>query len=593
MTTLEKLTLIRKRMRDERVFACVVADSDPHNSEYPAAFYRRRSWLSGFTGSNGTLVVLPDRAGLWTDSRYFLEAEAALKGSGIELFRMEMPGVPLWEDWLVEHVSAGDCVARAADCTALSAWSSLAMRLEEKDARLVDKDLVVDIWQDRPELAFSSVWAVPEAEAGESVSSRLERVRSVIVEKGADAVLFAALDEIAWLLNVRAMDIDYNPLVCSFLVVREKDALFFVNPQRLSSDVADMLRACGVVFYDYYEFFDMLPELKGCLLADFSSVPAAIRQHISSDACLRHLPSPVRPAKAKKNPVEIANIREALLRDSLALVGFCIWLESAWEQDGALSEQEIADMLYKHRSRDERFVAHSFAPIVGFAGHGAIVHYNTLAAPVFKIQSDGLLLVDSGGHYRWGTTDITRVFVRGNPDKRAVSDYTAVLKAHIALARAVFVKGTKGVHLDILARGELARHGLSYGHGTGHGVGYLLSVHEGPCAIRTEGADAVLASGMLLSNEPGVYRQDKWGIRLENLVLVKELEENEFGRFLGFDTLTLFPFEPLLVDFSMLTSEEKKWLKDYHREVLDTLSQHLDKEEKTWLERKCSPFISL
>ncbi|MEM5948246.1 aminopeptidase P family protein [Spirochaetia bacterium 38H-sp] len=590
---MEKLVLLRESMRRDNVSACIIADADPHNSEYPSEYYRARSWLSGFKGSNGLLLVMQERAGLWTDSRYFLEAEAVLHSTGIELFRMGEQGVPSWQDWLAEHVVAGDTVAADASCMSLAAWTELADRLDKKDCRLADKDYISPIWTDRPPLVFTDVWELPENAAGESSVARIKKVRRLVYEHDAVGFILSSLDEICWLLNIRAMDIAYNPLASSFLIVRNNDSLLFIKHEKLDSTLVEKLKNTGIMLFDYYEFFELVGKQKGLLLADFYKTPASVRKHISPDAELKHAESPVALLKARKNTTEIENMRQTLIADSRALVKFAMWLESEWEKGSTITEQDAAKKLEYFRNLDERFICHSFAPIVGFAAHGAIVHYNTLSSPISDMKGDGLLLVDSGGHYKWGTTDITRVFLKGRAEKQAIFDYTAVLKAHINLARAVFPVGLSGQHIDILARGELARLGLSYGHGTGHGVGYLLSVHEGPSSIRTDGAGHALMPGMILSNEPGLYRKDLWGIRLENLVLVKQSTANEFGSFLELETLTLFPFEPALVDFSMLREEEKDWLSSYHKTILKTLDSILEKEENAWLSKKCMPFIKL
>ncbi|ADN02740.1 M24 family metallopeptidase [Spirochaeta thermophila] len=587
MEVRERLARLREVMREEGVSAYVVHDADPHLSEYPPDHWRARSYLSGFEGSAGVLVVTQDRAGLWTDSRYFLEAEAVLEGTGIELFREGSAGVPWWGEWVAREVREGGVVGFDGRVWPKRVVDRLRWVCGDAGVRVRSVDLVGRVWGGRPGLPAGPVWVVPEARAGMGRGEKLARVREEMEREGVDWVVLVGLDEVGWVCNIRGGDVAYNPVALGYAVVGREEAWVFLREGAVGEGVREVLKRDGWGVRGYEEVEEAVRGLWRRVWLDPERVPAAVWDWVQGEVV--EGVSPVVRMKVRKGRAEREGFEGAMVRDGRALVRFVRWLEGEWERGRVYTERELAARLGEERRREEGFICESFAPIVGFGPNGAVVHYNPARMAPARVEGEGLLLVDSGAHYRWGSTDITRVFCKGTPTEAQCRDYTLVLKAHIALASLAFPAGLSGLHLDAVARGVLARHGLGYGHGTGHGVGHVLCVHEGPVSFRPDGAPFPLEEGMILSVEPGVYRTGKWGIRLENLVWVEEREQNEFGRFLGFRPLTLFPFERALIVKDLLTHEELAWLEGYHRMVREVLGDALDGEDARWLEDRCRP----
>jgi Xaa-Pro aminopeptidase len=613
MDVREKLRSLRKLMTEKGIDAYIIPGTDPHMSEYLADRYKTREFISGFTGSAGTVVVTRDKAGLWTDSRYYLQAADQLEGSGIELFKSGLPGVPSHTAWIASELAASgkgyDSDRSVAGYDRSVGYDG--MTLSEGDIRDLEKvlspkgiglsdagDLLDPFWERRPSLPDFPVYEHGTGYAGESRGEKLARMREEMARRDIDYHLIASLDDIAWLLNLRGSDVSYNPLFYAYLVAGRSEVLLFIDRKKVKDPLASLLEAEGIRILPYAEVFPfvkaldtLVPARSGRLrlslnpdrvcAALYSAIPASIR---IVDAV-----SPVTLFKAVKNESQIRCLKNAMKKDGAALVRFLIWLEDALrDTDLPVTERTVQERLKEFRAEQPDFVGESFTTIAGFNHHGAIVHYAVTDETDIPISGDGLLLIDSGAHYLDGTTDITRVVICGKARKEQIRDYTLVLKGHIALASAVFPEGTRGYQLDAFARLPLWREGLSYGHGTGHGIGFFLNVHEGPQSISVHPRDVAIEPGMVTSDEPGVYREGGYGIRIENLILSYEKEETSFGRFFAFETLTLCPYERRLIDPLLLSSQERDWVNSYHLRVYQELSPFLSEAERKWLQEKTS-----
>ena len=594
MTIEQKLEGVRAQMRTAGVHACIIADVDPHQSEYVADRYRCRTWISGFSGSAGTVVVTLEDAGLWTDSRYFLEAEAALSGTSITLFKDGMPGVPPFIDWICSRLVAGQAVGIDDAITSITQFRSIQAACRTHGISVNGGfDPIRGVWTDRPQSPLNRIFAHDERFAGQSRVARIAAVRHLMDERKVDCFLTAALDDVAWLFNIRGSDVAYNPVALAYAAVTPERALLFIDAGKVPDEVRAALVRDGVELAPYDSIAHFVPQLgssgAGNTIAVLSLPPDRI-----SFRLLSSVPETVRVVeetsyvtklKARKNPTEQDNLRATMVRDGVAMERFFYWLEASAGKE-PLTEVSVARQLLEVRARDERFMGESFKTIAGFGAHGAIVHYGATEETDVPITVPGLLLLDSGGQYLDGTTDITRVVPLGPAPEQAIIDYTTVLKAHIALATAEFPEGTSGPQLDTIARSVLWRSGMTYGHGTGHGVGYFLNVHEGPQRIGAQPQAVPLETGMFISNEPGVYRTGEHGIRIENLVLVQEGRTTGFGKFLRFETITLCHLEPDLIDIRLLDKRELDWLNGYQTRVFEALGPHLSPNEQQWLRRK-------
>lgn len=587
-THAERVAALRGRLAQSGLAACLVPTADPHLSEYLPDHWAARTWLSGFDGSAGSLLVTADFAGLWTDSRYWVQAEAQLRGSGIVLMRAGAPEVPDTLDWVLAHLAHGDRIAvdgRVLDLAAARRWRS---GLDGAGMALVlDQDPVGAVWTDRPALPEARVFEHLPPHACRTRAGNLAAVRAAMREHGAAWHLLSSLDDIAWLLNLRGADVDYNPVFLAHALLDAEGVRLFVAPGKIDAALAARLAADGVVLRDYAALAADLAALPvgAALLVDPARVTAGTLSHVPGARRIEAL-NPSQLLKSVKNAAEADNIRAAMAQDGAALCAFFAWFEAAQAAGERITEIDVDIHLSAARARRPDFVSLSFATIAGFNANGAMPHYRATDASHATIQGDGLLLIDSGGQYLGGTTDITRVVPIGTPSAEQCADYTTVLQAHIALARARFPEDTPSSVLDMLARLPLWRRGLDYGHGTGHGVGYFLNVHEGPQSISVRGharPHQGMKAGMLTSNEPGLYRDGHWGIRIENLVLAVPVERTEFGTFLAFETVTLCPIDTRCVVREQLSADERDWLNAYHAQVRERLLPLVDGAARDWL----------
>lgn len=584
----ERISKLRLFMKNNNLQAFIIPSSDVHQSEYPPAHWASREWISGFSGSAGSVVVTMHESGLWTDSRYFLQAEEELKGTGIQLFKEGVEGTPSIAQWLLHTLPAGSVVGIDGNVYSAGEVQGLLDVFDRSGLTLnTDSDPFATIWEDRPAIPHDAVFVMPVEVAGKSTAEKVADIRRILQEKNADSLLIASLDTVAWLFNLRGNDVPYNPVFVSFAYVSQSETILFVYPDKLSDEIADDLQKQGVTLAHYDKIIDYISSLslQRILLQPEKtsySLYHAVSQHnkIIAETSVADL------LKAAKNEVELAGFRAAMVRDGVALVRFFRWLEEAVPQ-GNVDECMIADKLVEYRSQQQRYVGESFGTIAGYQANGAIVHYHAKRENCKKIHADGFLLIDSGAQYFDGTTDITRTLALGALTEQMKEDYTLVLKGHIALSEAIFPEGTRGAQLDVLARQFLWARGANYLHGTGHGIGHFLNVHEGPQNIRLEENPTALQLGMVVSNEPGVYRAGRYGIRIENLQVVTPSEiDSEFGQFCRFETLTLCPIDTVPIITDLLTPSEIQWLNTYHHKVYEKLSPHLSEVEKEWLRNK-------
>ncbi len=593
MKTKEKLNALRARMRELGLAAYLIPSTDPHQSEYLPECWMRRAWFSGFTGSAGDVVVTLQGAGLWTDGRYFLQAEKELRGSGIRLFRMGDRGVPKLQDYLASALQKGEAAGVDPRLLSVDRAAELEKALHPSGARMAypEENLVDELWKDRPSVSTEPALEHPVRFAGETVSSRLRRLRAEMKSRRVQAHVLNNLDAIAWLFNIRGRDIAYNPLVISYAIVDGRSASLFAHPGKIPPALEKKLSR-NVAVRPYDEFAGALQELavKGPRVWLDSAVASRWIAGLLDGCDILPDRSPVAAMKARKNDAEIAGMKEAHVRDGVAMVRFLRWLE-AEVPGGKVTELSAAEALEACRSGGENYVGPSFDTISGYAGNGAVIHYRVTGKTNLTLKPQGIYLTDSGGQYLDGTTDITRtVLLGGRATKEQREQFTRVLKGHVALASALFPSGIAGYRLDTLARQPLWEAGLDYNHGTGHGVGAHLGVHEGPQSIGTRWAEAALEPGNILSNEPGYYVDGQYGIRIENLILVRE--EPKLGKdgrsFLGFETITLCPIDRRLIEPKLLTSKELDWVNAYHRRVQRALSPLLATEERVWLRAACA-----
>ena len=587
-TTRNNLEALRELMRRVKVSAVIIPGTDPHQSEYISDYWKFRDWVSGFTGSNGTAVVTLDDARLWTDSRYFLQAEEQLADSGFTMMRENGDDPdPTYLEWLLSELHDDAIIAIDGRLFTAMEANQLDRFCGENGFRLATEFYPADnIWTDRPPRPAAPAYVHDEALAGETVDSKLERVFDAIENAGADALFVTALDEIAWLLNLRGSDVEFTPVVIAMVLVQRDNCNLFIDKDKVTPEVADHLKKYHIRVRDYDDVQDYLERVSDriTMMLDPNKVSDALNSALG--CTIVYGTSPIVGLKAVKNEVQIAGIRKAMERDGAALVRLMRWVEDT-APSGTINEVDVWERGKQERARMDNYRGDSFAMIAGYREHGAIVHYEATDESASTLHGEGLLLVDSGAQYLDGTTDITRTITLGAPTESEIHDYTLVLKGHLALSRAVFPTGICGVNLDVLARLPLWQEGMTYWHGTGHGVGHFLGCHEGPQSIRTEINPAVLEPGMVVSNEPGLYKTGEYGIRTENLLLVTEaMKTDDFGSFLRFETLTLFPYDLRLIDRTMLNAVEIEQINAYHREVYNRIAPYLTDDERQWLQAK-------
>ena len=585
--TFPHLEALRDLMRSKHIDAVIIPGTDPHQSEYPSEHWKFRDYVSGFTGSDGTAVVTLDDAGLWTDSRYFLQAAEQLEGSGFTLRKENIPGEPTVLEWLGEVLGEDAVVGVDGRLFSLIEANRIEMFCAQNGFMFApDFRAAEAIWTDRPARPMNPAFVHDEALAGEDVDSKVSRVVDALDAADADGLLITALDEIAWLLNLRGSDVDYTPVVIAFAYVSEDERVLFIDSEKVTSEVKDHLKKYRVKIKDYDDIEKFLGKISSTatVMVDPNRVSDALGQAMICNKT--YMASPVIALKGVKNECQIAGFRQAMLYDGAAMVRMMMWLEQ--NVANGITEMDVDRRLQQERAAYASNRGDSFHMIAGYKDHGAIVHYEATDESAYTLAPDGLLLIDTGGQYLEGTTDITRTISLGNPTAAEKHDYTLILKGHLALARAVFPKGTMGVQLDVLARGPLWNEGMTYLHGTGHGVGHFLGCHEGPQSIRMEANPTPLELGMVTSNEPGIYKTGEYGIRTENLLLcVPACSNEEWGEFYKFESLTLFPYDTTLMDMDMLSREEVKQINDYHAMVCERLRPLLNADEAQWLEQKC------
>lgn len=590
MTTLAKLAALRQIMQQKGFAAWIVPSADPHLSEYLPEHWKSRCYLSGFTGSVGTLVITLNDAGLWVDSRYWQQAEQQLSGSGIRLQKVGV--VADYADWLVTHLSKGEKVGISPEMLSLAEAQRLQQRLAAKSIELdYRQDVIDDLWLDRPALPKEAVFIQQQTYIVTSATEKIARLRQFMQEQQVENHLISSLDDIAWLTNLRGNDVSFNPVFLAHLLVTPTEVTLFADKAKFSAEVLDYLSVHSITLADYADISLALQNVAGTLLLDPAKVAMSTLAQLNKEVKLVEQINPTTYFKSVKSEREIQYIRQAMEQDGVALCQFFADLEQRLQAGIPTTELDIDAMLYHYRSQQEGFISASFNSIVGFNGNAAMPHYSPTLEQNAEISGQGLLLIDSGAQYQCGTTDITRVIPIGEPTELQKQDYTLVLKAHIALAEAVFPEHILGPLLDAICRKPMWLAQRNYGHGTGHGVGYFLNVHEGPQVINYHLAThprQAIEAGMLTSNEPGLYRVDKWGIRIENLVISQPIEnpqESEFGKFLYFETVTLCPIDTKLIDLSLLTAEEITWLNRYHQQVRSRLLDYTQGAAREWLIR--------
>lgn len=585
MTVQKRLSALRELMKKRGVDAYLVPTDDFHASEYVGDYFKCRKYITGFTGSAGTAVITGDMAGLWTDGRYFIQAAQQLEGTSVTLFKMGEPGVPTVHEFLKDKLTEGMCLGFDGRTVSAAEADQLKTLLSDKNIRFsVEEDLIGEIWTDRPELSCEPVMELDVKWTGESRADKCRRIRQKMEEKQADIFVLTSLDDIAWLLNIRGNDIHCCPVVLSYLVMTKEEILLFANENAFSKEIQENLHSDGVIlkpYDDVYSYAKTITSEKTVILSRkcansrlVNSIPSEVS--ILDEENLTLLP------KAVKNETEVENERIAHIKDGVAVTKFMYWLKQNVGKI-KITELSAADYLFDLRKQQENFLGNSFDPIVSYGGHAAICHYSPSPETDIPLEPKGLALCDTGGHYLEGTTDITRTIALGELTEKEKKYFTIVLKGHLNLSDAKFRYGCCGQNLDYIAREPLWRLGEDYNHGTGHGVGYLLNVHEGPNSFRWKSSSAVLEEGMITSNEPGYYVENEFGIRHENLIVCKKAEETAYGQFMCFENLTMVPFDLDAVEPALLTDHEKELLNAYHRDVYEKISPYLNEEEKEWL----------
>lgn len=581
----KRIEKLRALMRTNQMDAYIIPSYDAHQSEYVAAHWKSREWISGFTGSAGTVVITLEDAGLWTDGRYYIQAQQQLEGSGIRLFRMMDPGAPFYSEWLADVLKEGSVVGFDGSVFPIQMVKRMENDLKAKSISFkLNQDLINDLWADRPEIPKEPMFTHDVKYAGKSRVEKLNEVRKEMNQQGASHYILTSLDDIAWLLNIRGADVPNNPVVISNAIVAEHECYLFIDSSKVPPLVKSELEAEGITLKAYEETQSLLENLSSAdtIMLDPNKTNSRLYRAIHSDVKKIETPDITTNLKAIKNEVEIKNLKWSEIKDGVAMVKFIKWLKTSVANE-EITEIQAEERLENFRREQDGFVEPSFDTIAGYGEHAALMHYKAEQATQFTLKNEGLLLVDSGGQYYDGTTDITRTIALGKLTNEQKRDFTLVLKGFIALSSVKYLYGCTGSNLDVLARQPIWQYGIDYKCGTGHGVGFFLNVHEGPHGIRNNTSPVVLEKGMVITNEPGIYLEGKYGIRTENMMIVVEDEKTEFGQFMRFETITFCPIDLAAIDIEMLTKSEKEWLNQYHQEVYTKLAPYLNDEEKSWL----------
>ncbi len=583
---IQKLEKLRSLMRENNIDAFIVNGSDPHMSEYVPDRWKTREYLSGFSGSYGFMAITSNKAALWTDSRYFIQAKQQLAQTGIEMCKARTADELTLEQWLLIELEPNSVLSFDPSCYSLSEILSLEKELARKNICFDTENNLLDrLWNKRPEIPNGPAFLHPEQWAGYSRIEKIKRLRKSLNANNADYLIVSSLDDLAWVFNIRGSDVEYNPVVMGFGLISANHISLFVSGNKFSDKAKNELTVDGVEIAPYETFYKVLEQLEGkTILIDPQRTNYKIYTSLnSSNKIVLKLSAPAM-YKSVKNNAETEGMKKAHVADGLALLDFLLWLDPQLLSN-EITEYDIALKINEVRTRKFGYIGPSFYPIVAYRDHGAIVHYSVNEKQAYKVQPEGILLIDSGGQYEYGTTDITRTFALGEPTRQMITDFTLVLKGMIALSTIKFPKGTAGCHLDVLARAALWKNNLNYGHGTGHGVGAFLNVHEGPQSIRNDFNSLPLVPGNIFSNEPGLYRTGEYGIRIENLMQCIEDTENDFGAFYRFETLTRFPIDTRLIDKNMLSIDEIEWVNHYHNEVFSALSPFTNTNEFSLLKK--------
>ncbi|BEP28248.1 aminopeptidase P family protein [Helicovermis profundi] len=578
----ERVKKLRDIMLKNNLDAYIVYSFDPHSSEYVSERWKGRAWISGFTGSAGTIVVLKDKAGLWTDGRYFIQAEKQLKNSGIDLYKMAIPGFPTYEEWIYDNLDKDAKIGVDGEVLNVKTNKELCETFSKKNIEIKYMDLLNDIWQDRPSIPMNEVYKHEIKYAGKSRQKKIEILREYISKKESDYYIISTLDDIAWTLNLRGSDISYSPVAISYLLISKSKTVLYIHNNKLNNELVSSLKKDKILIKNYDTIFEDLGEISktDSILINEESINVKIKNSINAKT--KNTKNYIAFLKSVKDDIELENQKKCLIRDGASLVRFLHWVDTNVKSE-TLTEINVNEKLYSIRKDDSKFVDESFASIIGYKEHGALMHYSANEETCYKLKPEGMLLVDSGGLYLDGTSDITRTFSLGEVSDKERTDFTLVLKGVINLTKAVFLEGTIGANLDILARKPMWDNGIDYKCGTGHGIGYFLNVHEGPQRISRDLINVKLEEGMVLSNEPGIYREGQYGIRIENTIVVVPYKESEFGKFYKFETISYAPIDIRLIKSELLTEGEREWINSYHNDVYKKLSPLLNKKENKWL----------
>ena len=589
MTSSEKISALRQKMQDQNIDAFIVYSADPHMSEYLPNEWQERSWLSGFTGSAGFVVITKENAGLWTDGRYFVQAPIELKDSGIDLFKDGMEGTPNYIDWIISEIPESGTVAVNAIATSHANWELLNEKLSAKNRKLVDLPLLKDLWKDRNSDAVKNpIFVHPVERAGKSVSEKLSDIRNKMEELETSVHVISSLDDVAWTLNLRGSDVQSNPVFLGYILLTKNEAKLYVDLEKLDVDSRKQLDDSGVKMLPYENFFIDLKNISSEKILVSPNSNQSIFEALKENNTFIKAPVPGNLMKAIKNDAELEGFRTVMQRDGVAMVKFLYWLTQNAGKE-AMNEYSIGEKLRSFRAEGKNFVGESFGSIVGYKENGALMHYSAKREGSKEVTNQDTILVDSGGQYLEGTTDITRTLALGKPSSEFVENCTLALKGMIQLSMVKFPKGTRGVQLDAFARLALWQENKDFNHGTGHGVGSFMNVHEGPQNIRKDLNPQELIPGMVISNEPGFYYENHYGIRHENLIAVREVATTNFGTFYDFETLTICPFDRNVIDEKLLTAPEKTWLNNYHDWCKEKLENDLEGEVKTWFLEQVKP----
>lgn len=584
----EKISLLRKEMEKLEIDAYIIPSSDAHQSEYVAEHWKSRAWISGFTGSAGTIVVTKDSSGLWADGRYFIQAEKELMGSEIKLFKMGQPNVPTFIDWIYDNLYNESKVGFDGKVFSRANIEKMEDKYKSKEIKLIgDYDLINNIWIDRPNIPDRKGFFHDDIYSGKTVVEKLKLVRDEMDKSEAHYYLTSSLDNIAWLYNVRGEDVINNPVLISYALVSKEEAVLFINKEKVSKELENILNKYNIIIKEYDDICDYLNNLKAdtSILIDFKKNSQYLFDCINHECKIIKYDDIVTKLKSIKNDIEIQNLRNCHNKDNVAMVKFLYWLDN-YNNKNELTEISVSSKLEGLRKEQDLFVGPSFNTICGYKDHAAMMHYKANKNNQYSLDNEGMLLIDSGGQYLDGTTDITRTIALGKISDEEKHDFTLVFKGNMALSSMKFLHGATGSNLDVIARQPLWEEGIDYKCGTGHGVGFFLNVHEGPQNFSIQHNSTVLENGMILTNEPGIYKEGKYGIRLENTMIVKKGIKTEFGQFMEFEVISYCPIDLECIDINMLTEKEKSWLNTYHKKTYEILAPYLDSLEKEWLKKK-------